>query len=82
MALWWVGNAILILVVIPVVVLIANRVVAPAVEIKKYADDILANGVLVTGNLDPIPALIETRRMVGETLAGVARYGGALDEIL
>ena len=82
MTLWWIGNAVLILVVIPVVVLIANRVVSPAVEISKYADDILANGVLVTANLDPVPALIETRRMVGETLAGVARYGAALDEIL
>ena len=82
MTLWWIGNAVLILVVIPLVVLIANRVVSPAVEISKYADDILANGVLVTANLDPVPALIETRRMVGETLAGVARYGAALDEIL
>lgn len=82
MALWWIGNAVLILVVIPIVVLIANRVVTPAVEIKKYAEDILANGVIVTSNLDPIPALVETREMVGATLAGVARYGAALDEIL
>lgn len=82
MALWWIGNTVLILVVIPVVILIANRVITPAVEIRKYADDILANGVLVTGNLDPIPALVDTRQMVGDTLAGVARYGAALDNIL
>lgn len=82
MVWWWIGNAILILVVIPVVILVANRVVRPAVEIRKYADDILANGVQVTGNLDAIPALIDTRRMVGETLAGVGRYGAALDRIL
>ncbi|REK19884.1 MAG: hypothetical protein DWQ40_06200 [Actinobacteria bacterium] len=82
MVWWWIGNAVLILLVIPVVVLIANRVISPLDEIKKYADDILANGVLVTGNLDPVPALVETRRMVGETLQGVARYGAALDEIL
>lgn len=82
MALWWIGNAVLILVVIPVVILIGNRVITPAVEIRKYADDILANGVIVTGNLDPIPALIDTREMVGATLAGVARYGAALDDIL
>lgn len=82
MVWWWIGNAILILVVIPVVVVVANRVVRPAVEIEKYAEDILANGVAVTGNLDPIPALIETRRMVRETLEGVGRYGAALDRIL
>ena len=40
------------------------------------------NGVAVTMNLDPVPALVDTRRMVGETLAGVARYGAALDRLL
>lgn len=82
MVWWWIGNAILILVVIPVVVVVANRVVRPAVEIEKYAEDILANGIAVTGNLDPIPALVDTRRMVRETLEGVGRYGAALDRIL
>lgn len=82
MVWWWIGNAVLILIVIPVVVLVANRVITPAVEIRKYADDILANGVLVTANLDPVPALVDTREMVGETLAGIARYGAALDEML
>ncbi len=79
---WWVGNALLFLVVIPLVVVLANSVVRPAVEIRRYADDILENGVLVTGNLDPIPALADTRRMIGETLAGVGRYGAALDRLL
>ncbi len=79
---WWVGNVILFIVVIPLVVVLANSVVRPAVEIRRYADDILENGVLVTGNLDPIPALVDTRRMIGETLAGVRRYGAALDRLL
>ncbi len=79
---WWVGNVILFIVVIPLVVVLANSVVRPAVEIRRYADDILENGVLVTGNLDPIPALVDTRRMIGETLAGVGRYGAALDRLL
>lgn len=82
MFLWWLGNVIVLLVVIPLVILIANRVVRPALEIKNYADDILEYGVAVTGNLDPIPALVETRTYVGSTLAGVARYGAALDRIL
>ena len=82
MAWWWVGNAVLLLVVIPLVILIANRVVMPAVEIRNYANDILDNGILITGNLDPVPALIDTKRMVRETLEGVQRYGAALDRIL
>ena len=82
MFLWWLGNVIVLLVVIPLVVLLANRVVRPALEIKNYAEDILEHGVGITGNLDPIPALVETRQYIGSTLAGVARYGAALDRIL
>lgn len=82
MTLWWIGNAVLLVVVIPLVIFLANRVVRPAVEIRRYADDILDFGVQITGNLDPIPALVTTREYIGETLAGVARYGAALDDIL
>lgn len=82
MTLWWIGNAVLLLVVIPLVLAIAEGVIRPTVEIRRYADDILANGLRVAANLDPVPALVDTRRMVGETLAGVARYGAALDEML
>lgn len=82
MAWWWVGNAVLILIVIPLVVVLAEAVIRPAVEIKRYSEDILENGVKVTSNLDPVPALVETAKMVNDTLAGVARYGAALDRIL
>lgn len=82
MAWWWIGNAALAFVVIPVVLVVAESVIRPAVEIKRYAEDILANGLKITSNLDPVPALADTRRMVGETLAGIGRYGAALDELL
>lgn len=82
MVWWWIGNAVLALVVIPVVLVVAESVVRPTVEIKRYAADVLENGLRITSNLDPVPALVDTRRMVGDTLAGVARYGTALDELL
>lgn len=82
MVWWWVGNAVLAFVVIPVVLVVAASVIRPAVEIKRYAEDILANGLKITSNLDPVPALVDTRRMVGETLAGIGRYGAALDDLL
>ena len=41
MWLWWIGNAVLLVAVVPVVLLLANRVMRPALEIKRYADDIL-----------------------------------------
>ncbi len=82
MVWWWIGNAVLAFVVIPVVLVVAQSVIRPTVEIERYAADILENGLKITSNLDPVPALVGTRRMVGETLAGIARYGSALDELL
>lgn len=82
MAWWWIGNVVLLLVVIPVVILLANRVIRPAVEIKKYADDILEHGVGLSGMLDPVPALVETRDLVKQVKEGVLRYGAAIDRLL
>lgn len=79
---WWVGNAIILFAVVPVVIYTANRIVRPATEIKLYAANILQHGIAVTGNLDAVPALIDTRDMVVETRSGLARYGAALDRIL
>lgn len=79
---WWIGNAALLFVIVPLVVYIANRVVRPATEIKLYAANILAHGVAVTGNLDAVPAVIDTRDMVVAAKEGVVRYEAALDRIL
>ena len=42
--LWWIGNAILLLVVVPVLVALLNRVLAALERIRGAADDILAGG--------------------------------------
>ena len=44
MTLWWIGNAILLLMVFPVVVALLNRVLAAVERIRWAADDILADG--------------------------------------
>lgn len=82
MVWWWIGNAVLLLVIVPVVVYIANRIVRPANEIDLYAANILQHGVAITGNLDPVPAIIDTRDMVVVAKHQVVRYGAALDQIL
>jgi hypothetical protein len=79
---WWIGNAVILVAVVPVVVYTANRIVRPATETKLYAADILQHGIAVTGNLDAVPAVIATRDMVVETRSGIERYGAALDRIL
>ena len=42
MVLWWIGNAILLAVVLPVVIYLLNRVLAALERIRAASDDILA----------------------------------------
>ena len=80
--LWWIGNAALALVVIPLVLLLANRVLRPVMIIKEYADDILVHGVGLTGTLDAVPKLVRTKELTGTALGLVGRYGAALKRLL
>lgn len=80
--LWWIGNAALGFVVIPVVLLFANRVLRPTLVIKEYADDILVHGVGLTGTLDAVPKLVTTKELTGTALGLVGRYGAALKRLL
>lgn len=82
MVWWWIGNAALLFVIVPVVLFIANRAIRPATEIAAYSHDILEYGLRVTANLDPVPALVDTKRLTSDTLSGIARYGAALDRLL
>jgi hypothetical protein len=81
-ALWWVGNAVLLIVVLPVVVyllhgvLSATRSITPSV--RKIADSAAAG----SRDLDATALLLTTQDQVAQTVAGVAEYGGSLDVIL
>lgn len=44
MVLWWTGNAVLLLVVLPVVVFLLNRVLAALERVRAATDDILSGG--------------------------------------
>ena len=56
----WIGLG-AVLVAEVVVVLLFNRVVRPALEIRRYADDILAAGIGIAKNLDGIDEALRTR---------------------
>lgn len=56
----WFGLA-LGLAVAVVVVLLFNRVVRPALEIERYANDILDAGLAIARNLDGADELVKTR---------------------
>lgn len=78
MTLWWIGNALLAFVVAPLVIFLANRLIRLALEIKHYADDVLENGVDLTGTLDAVPKLVTTKELTGVARQNVGRYGAAL----
>lgn len=78
MILWWIANIVALLVVIPLVILLANRIIRAGVEINHYADDILEHGVALSGNLDPVPALLDTRELVDTATGNAVRYVTAL----
>lgn len=82
MTWWWIGNAILALVIIPVVVLLLHRLHRQAAEIRAYADDTLEHGVLAIAELDAVDELVETRDRVATLKDQAVTYGGAVARIL
>jgi hypothetical protein len=83
MVLWWIGNALLLLAVVPILVALLNRVLAALERIRGAADDILAGGVALTGYLDDVPeALAITDRVIDEVAVGAVRYAGSVAKLL
>ncbi len=75
MFLWWIGDLVLLAVVFPLVVVLMNRIVTPVNRIRRTVDDILFNGVILTGELDNVPGLLaETDSTVKEVSIGATRY--------
>jgi hypothetical protein len=82
MTLWWIGNAVLLLVVLPVVVYLLNGVLTAAKSIVPSVNRIATVAAAGSKDLDAVPLLLTTQDQVRQTVAGVANYGGSLDVIL
>ncbi|HUQ64016.1 MAG TPA: hypothetical protein VM121_09695 [Acidimicrobiales bacterium] len=82
MALLWIANALLLLLIAPIVIMLLNRVLRPTFEIKHYVEDVLEHGVLLSGTLDCVPNLIRTCELTGIARLNVTRYGLALARLL
>lgn len=83
MVLWWIGNAVLLFVVLPVVIYLLNRVLAALERIRHATDEILAGGVALVGELGPVPdALASTDETVREISVGAVRYAGSVAKLL
>jgi predicted small secreted protein len=83
MTLWWIGNAILLVVVVPVLVALLNRVLAALERIRGATDDILSGGVALTGELDDVPEMLAvTDNTVKDVAIGAVRYAGSVGKLL
>lgn len=82
MVLWWIANIVGLLVVIPLVLFLANRIIREARASERYAEEILTHGVGITGNLDPVPALSETAQMSAAVKNDAVAYVTALKRLL
>jgi hypothetical protein len=82
MTLWWIGDALLLVVVLPVVIYLLNNVLQAARSIVPSVRTIA--GVVAAGSkdLDAAALLLTTQQQVEQTVAGVAGYGGSLDLII
>jgi hypothetical protein len=83
MVLWWIGNALLLAAVVPILVALLNRVLAALERIRGATDDILAGGVALTGYLDDVPEMLSvTDRTIDEVAVGAVRYAGSVAKLL
>jgi hypothetical protein len=82
MTLWWIGDALLLLVVLPAVVYLLHGVLSEARSIVASVGRIGVAAAAGSKDLDAAPLLLTTQEQVGQTVAGVAEYGGSLDVII
>ena len=81
--LWWIGNLVLLLVVVPVAIALLSRVLGALERIRKASDDILAGGVALVGELDTTPELLTTTdETIEEVADGAVRYAGSVAKLL
>ena len=82
MTLWWIGDAVLVLGVLPVVIYPLNGVLREARGIVPSVQRIAQTAAAGSKDLDAAALLLTTQDQVRQTVAGVADYGGSLDVIL
>jgi hypothetical protein len=83
MVLWWIGNAILLVVILPVVIALLSRVLGTLERIRAASDAILAGGVALIGELQGVPdGLAQTDKTIEEVKVGAVRYAGSVAKLL
>ena len=81
MTVWWIGNA-LLLVIVPVVVVLLRGVLNAAKDTTRAVDGLQPVAEAASKDLDAVELLGTTQEQVSQTVSVVANYGGSLDTIL
>lgn len=81
--MWWIGNVLLLVVVVPILIALLNRVLAALERIRAASTDILAGGIGLIGEVDAAPELLATTdQTIGEVADGAVRYAGSVGKLL
>ncbi len=81
MTLWWIGNAVLLVVAVVVFVLLQN-LLKPVKKIQSAAGEIIQHAGGLSTNLTAVPKLLQTQRLVTVARQGVGAYGEAITKLL
>jgi hypothetical protein len=79
---WWIGDVVLLVVVLPVVVYLLRGVLDAANAITESVAKIARAATAGSKDLDAVQLLLRTRDQTVETVQVVAGYGGSLDKIV
>ena len=82
MILEWIGDAVLLLVVLPVVVYLLRGVLRAANSIVPSVQQIATSAQAGSKDLDAAALLLRTQDQAIKTIETAANYGGSLDVIL
>jgi len=82
MTLEWIGDAVLLLVLLPVVVYLLRGVLGAARSIVPSVEQIAATAQTGSRDLDSAALLATTQKQTIKTIESAANYGGSLDVIL
>ena len=82
MTLLWIGDVVLIAVILPVVIYLLRGVLQAARSIVPSVEGISRVAAAGSKDLDAAALLLTTQAQVEQTVAGLADYGGSLDVIL
>lgn len=82
MTLMWIGNLVLVAVILPVVIGILFQVLTPIFQIRQYAEDITTYGGQFPGHLEEATQeLLKTRELVKQAGGALGRYVQAIDRL-